>query len=440
VVDKNPEILSFLGDSLCLIVEPSQSFSATIQTCLGELGIPSTQVMMVRKFEEALKVIRERKPKLIVSEYDLGTGLGLALMELQSEFHEDVARISIIATKNSSDSAVAEAAEEQIDAFILKPFSADAFRQKLSEVFRRKMNPSDYMQKVRAGKINFSLKQFEAAVQDFMTAKTMDKKPTLACFYAGQSYQALGDRAKALAEFKEGRKHQPLHYKCLIGEFENLMEERNYPGAYELVTLIRANYPITSHRLGQIFIASVFTYHFDDVPILYQLFLKLEQRPPRLVQLTSMALLTAGRHWIQKKEFTKAMDCYEMGITSCGKDLNYVEKVVTDFINAGAFNEAQTALQKCAPSDVGNAAHARLGFRLDQYVLKPDQIIDRGRKLINAGNAEPEIFKTVVRLLAIQNKVSMAESVINTALKDHPEMREELYALLEKHVPKTSKA
>lgn len=436
MVEQEKSILGFLNGSLCLIVEPSQAFSATIQTCLGELGIPSSQIMMVRKYEDAKRVIREQKPKLIVSEYDLGQDFGLALMELQSEFHEDVSRISIIATKNSSDSAVAEAAEEQIDAFILKPFSADAFRQKLSDVFRRKMNPTDYMKKIREGKNQLLLKQFDQAVHEFVAAKTMDDKPTLACFYAGQTYQAMGDRARALAEFKQGRSYQPLHYKCLIGQFENLMEEKDYEGAYELVTLIRANYPITSHRLGQIFIAAVFTYHFEDIPALYQLFLKLEQRPARLIQLTSMALLTAGRHWIQKQDFAKALECYEMGISSCLKDLNYIDKVVADFVNAGAYDAAQEALQKCQPSDVGTPLHARLCFRIDQHVLPTDQVMDRGRKLINAGNGDPDIYRTVVKLFAMQDKVPMAESVINSAMQDFPEMRDELYLLIETLAPK----
>lgn len=436
MADKSTAISEFLGDSFCLIVEPSQGFSASIQTCLTELGISATQVITARKFTDAKKIISEKKPRVIVAEYDLGTDLGLALMELQSEHYDDNARISIIVTKNSSDSAVAEAAEEQIDAFILKPFSVDTFRQKLSDVFRRKMNPSEYMQKIRDGKGLIYLKQFDQAVTEFLTAKTMDPKPTLACYYAGQSYQAAGKRALALAEFKEGRKYQPLHYKCLIGEFENLMEERQYAPAYELVTLIKANYPITSHRLGQIFIAAVFTYHFDDLPNYYQLFLKIEQRSPRLVQLTAMALLTAGRYWIQKQDFKKALECYDMGITASAKDIAYVEKIVNDFIAAKAYDEAQLALQKCSPSDVGTLAHTRISFRIDQYVLNPEQVIDRGRKLINSGDAEPSVFTTVIRLLAERDRISMAESVINTALQKTPSLRQELYGLLEKHRPK----
>jgi tetratricopeptide (TPR) repeat protein len=245
----------------------------------------------------------------------------------------------------------------------------------------------------------------------------------------------MGQRAQALAEFKEGRRYQPLHYKCLIGEFENLMEDRKYDQAYGLVSIIRNNYPITSHRLGQIFIAAVFTYHFDELPTFYQLFLNLEQRPPRLVQLTAAALLTAGRYWIQKQDFAKALACYEMGITACSRDLNYIEKIIADFIGAGAYPEAQLALQRCSPSDVGTAMHTKLSFRIDQHVLNPEQVIERGRKLINAGEAEPAVFTTVIRLLAERNRVPMAESVINAALQQNPSLREELYALLEKHRP-----
>jgi tetratricopeptide (TPR) repeat protein len=428
---KTSSIKEFLGGQVCLIVEPSSAFSSSIHACLMEFGLTLSQILTVRKFEDAKRIIHEKKPKVVISEYEVGTDLGLSLLELQGEYYPDeMSRISIIVTRNSADSAIAEAAEEQVDAYILKPFSVDFFRDKITTVFNRKMNPSNYMEKIRAGKNHFSLNEFKESVADFGEAKKLDDKPTLACFYSGQSYQAMGDKVKALAEFKEGRKYQPLHYKCLIGEFESEMAEQKYAEAYVLVELIRTHYPITSHRLGQFFIAAVFTYHFDELPTLYQIYLKLEQRPAKLVQLTSMALFTAGRYWVNQNSLQKAVDCFEMGVMASGREIGYIEKVINIFLKIKAAKESQVFFSKIQPSDVGTSAYNRLGFKIDQFILSKNQLIEKGRKIVAADEATPEIYISLVGLLADENKISMAESIISKALATYPEMRAELYQIL----------
>ena len=126
-------------------------------------------------------------------------------------------------TKASSDSAVAEAAEEQLDAYIVKPFSAFDLEKRLMEVIKRKMQPSTYIQKIREGKDLVKNKQFVEARPVFSDAKKLSSKPTLACFYLGDCFLELKDFTNARKEFSEGRSHNELHYKCLTGEFDCLM-------------------------------------------------------------------------------------------------------------------------------------------------------------------------------------------------------------------------
>jgi len=432
---EDERLQKFLGDGNCLIVEPSSAFSSSLQKCLKDMGIPLSRVQTSRKFEDAKRLIAEKKPKLLVTEYEIEQSFGLALIEMQEQYHGEMSRISAIVTKNNSDSAVAEAAEEQVDLYILKPFSVDTFKQKMNAAIHRKVSPSPYAQKVQAGKRFLEAKEFEGAIQEFFQAKPLQEKPTLACFYAGQTFHAQGNKAAALAEFQAGRRHQALHYKCLIGEFEMLVEERRFKEAYALVPLIRDNYPLTSHRLGQIFIAAVFTYNFDDLRLYYNLFLKLEQRPPQLIKLTSMALLTAGRFALKEKDIRKASVFYEMGIITTGRNIEFIEAVVSDLLKIKASNEAEAFLAKVAQSDVGTSRFKQLAFRVDEQTLRKDQVIEKGRKLVIAGEGNPEIFQSLVRLMAEEGKITMAETVISTAVAKHPELRDALYKILEESKP-----
>lgn len=427
-----PQIRSFIDTGHCLIVEPSQSFSSSLQASLSEMGIPASQISIARKFHDARRLVKELKPKLLVTEYDLPPeGLGLGLIELQEELVDERHRISIIVTKNSSDSAVAEAAEGSVDAFILKPFSTDSFRQKLIEIFQRKMNPSPYQKKLKEGQEKSLERAFEQALQAFGDAKGLDEKPTLACFYSGSVYQQLGQVEKAVAEFQLGLKYQPLHYKCLIGEFEAFIGAKDYPRAYGLVSIIRENYPVTSKRLEQILKAAVFTYNFADLESCYELYTRLETRSPELMKLMSLALFTGGKFYLQKKEITQAMVLFDLAMTVQGREIQFMEKVFDELMKNALLQEADLVLSKVPPSEVGGKVHAQMRFRLDQRILPSDKLLERGRKMINDGYGSPEIYELVVSMMAKADKRTLAESMISHAVRDFPEMRAKLYALLE---------
>jgi DNA-binding NarL/FixJ family response regulator len=429
-------IQDFTRDQVCLIIEPSQTFSASIQNCLNDMDLSLSQVITARKYEDAKRIIQERKPKIIISEYEVEAKFGLSLLEMQGEYFDELSRVSIIITRNTMDSAVAEAAEEDIDAYILKPFSQDSFRYRLLDVLEKKVSPSEYAKKIRLGKRLFESNLLDEALAELLAGKKLNKKPTLACYYIGRIYEAQGDSQKALKEYREGRDYQPLHYKCLTAEFDELMLKENYKEAYPLIPFIKENYPTTAHRLGQFFIAAVFTQNFDDVGSFFQLFLQTELRTPKLIQLTSLALFTAGRSFLAKAEIARACEYFEMGILSTSRDIGYLEKVIDELLMAKAFKEAEGFLGKVLPAEVGSPHQSRLSFKVDRYLLTQEQVIEKGRKLVAAGHGTPEVYEILVKVLAAAGKEPMAEFMISRALETFPQMRSPLYKILTENLPK----
>ena len=135
------------------------------------------QVVVAKKFEEAMKIVTDRKPKILITEYQIEQNFGLSLVEQLEKFYDAQSRLSAIVTKNNSDSAVAEAAEEQVDLFILKPVSPEIFKQKVKDAIVRKLNPSSYQKRILKGKQHFDAKDLMAAFQEFNDAKPLDSSP-----------------------------------------------------------------------------------------------------------------------------------------------------------------------------------------------------------------------------------------------------------------------
>lgn len=425
------DIKAFLAEGTCLLVEPSASFSASLQSLLAEIGVPLSQVMVARKYEDALKIVEEKRPRLLVTEYDLPNGSGLSLVEHLEQMMEESKRIAIIVTKNASDSAVAEAAEGAVDAFILKPFSTDIFRQKLHDCLMRKTQPSVYQQELNSGRFLFNEHKYPESLKAFQKAKKLDPKPSLACFGEGQNFEKMDQLDKALEAYREGRKFTPLHYKCLVGEFDVLVKQKRFEEAYKGVPELRDNYPIPPTRLGDLFTAAVFTYHFDDLPRYHEIYLNFELRSPFLIKMMSVGFMTAGRFYLHRHEVASSMKFFELGMSVRGREITYLEGVFDELMRAGAVKEAETVLHRVLPADVGTKLYNQMRFRMEQKRLPLELWVERGRKLVQGGEANAEVYRLVVQGLARMGRATLAESVIAQAVKEEPELRSSLYAILE---------
>ncbi|MGZ3744296.1 MAG: hypothetical protein ACXWRA_10675, partial [Pseudobdellovibrionaceae bacterium] len=59
------------------------------------------------------------------------------------------------------------------------------------------------------------------------------------------------------------------------------------------------------------------------------------------------------------------------------------------------------------------------------------QVIEQGRHLVNKGFADLESYQALVKLLVEEKKFTLAEDITAKAVRDYPELRKELYELLE---------
>lgn len=431
MTDQKKLLHEFLGDAHVLIVESSSSFAANIQSCLTGMGVLAERIAVARRVEDAFRAINARKPKLFISEYEVEQKGAIRLIESLDEHHAESARIAIIATKNTSDAVIAEAAEGQIDAFIMKPFSVETFRQKLMQTVERKLRPSEYTLAIQTGKQSLTEGNIDAARTAFARAKTLDPKPTLACYYMGLAHQARGDEEQALASFREGRVYQALHYRCLLAEFETLIKLKRPAEAARLIAPLKENFPVGPKRLGQMFTVLVDSQHYDIILELYELYSQQDHRPPELVTTAAEALAVAGREALLKGNTPRAVELFERAVQVSGHQFARFDAVVSELLRVEALTEAQAFFKKAPPQMIGTAEYNRLSFKLDQFTANRDQLIDRGRKLVHEGQATPELYEIIVRLMAEEGKTTLAESVISRAVKQFPDIRVTLYKILE---------
>ncbi|MGZ3709582.1 MAG: response regulator, partial [Bdellovibrionota bacterium] len=124
--DFNQIFSKFLAVNSVVIADSSSTSRSYLANLLVKMGAKTSSIGLASSFEDALEEIARVKPKIIICDYDLEKRCGLDLLQEQRKQNPDAKdRLFILVTGNSSQTAVARAAEEDVDTYIIKPFTAE---------------------------------------------------------------------------------------------------------------------------------------------------------------------------------------------------------------------------------------------------------------------------------------------------------------------------
>ncbi|MGE5085637.1 MAG: response regulator [Bacillota bacterium] len=413
-----------------LIVDSSPSYAQTVACCLKDLGLAHDNIFISRKYEAALDLLKSKKPQLLITEFSIDGKYGLQLISQHTSHSPH--NISVIMTHNNSSTSIAEAAEELVDDYIVKPFQSGNLYERLKNLINRKLNPNEYIKAIRDGKQMLLEGRLDDAELNFKTAARLENRPTLAYYYLGYTNFVDHKLNIAAGEFAKGLSIQPLHYKCLTGKFDTLFEQRSYEDAYTIASTIVDNYPIGPKRLGQLFISAVFSGKLDVVPEYYKLFAQLDHKPNELRRVFSAALFTAGRSQINHNDLPKAIECFEMGIQVVGPDIEYITKIVKVLLKTDSNGHRQAAriLNLFPNLKVGSREFNILQFQVNAKLLPTSQIIEQGRKLAASRQLDEECYVEFIKILIADNKIVLAEDIAGKALREYPGLRETVNGIL----------
>src|SRR6185437_10048139 len=144
----------FLNENRILIADTSSASRVRLAATLVELGVRSSNLILTGNYEEAETQLRtiQPKPRLVLCDYMLGKQSGLDLLQTARSSNSGEDAVFVLVTGNTSQSAVARAAEEDVDSFILKPYTLETLKSGLVNAVIAKIFPTEYVKAIRQGK------------------------------------------------------------------------------------------------------------------------------------------------------------------------------------------------------------------------------------------------------------------------------------------------
>ncbi len=408
--DNYEEISRFVGEGKVLIVDPSQVTRSSVAQILSGMGLKGTSLVTCATFDEAEERVRSLRPKVVLADYELDQRkCSLELFQtLKGQIQDLRAHLFVLVTGNTSQTAVARAAEEDVDSYILKPFTPASFRNALMRAVITKLNPSTYLQTIETGKTLLSRGKLEEAIAVFEQAVAMDPEPSLAFSYLGQVHLIRQALHSAQGDFLKGLQFNKLHYKCMVGLFEVLMFQKEHVHAYEVIKRIAQFYPANPSRMTALLRLTILTGHYEDMGLYYTIFTNLGERTDEMTKVMCSALIVAGRHHATHGDAVRALDCFQKAAVSSAGRPRILKDLTVAMVEAGLPLEADKTLTRF-PGDTRDrpeflVAHLAVANALED----PESVLDKAQRLLAQGLTDPTLYKVAIRRAKELNKLDLA--------------------------------
>lgn len=390
----------FLSDNKILIVDKSSASRRRLVKTLCDMGSKRHLISSVAHYSEAIDVIKAEKPKLVLSDYKVQGGSGFDLFKeyrLQEKNVKDI--IMILITSNISQSAVAKAAEEDVDSFIIKPYTMKSLEKSLITAVISKLYPSEYMKLIDAGKEKMFAGQYDEALEIFEQAKSKSKTPSLAFFYHGQTEAFMEQAEKAKGDYAAGLEINNIHFKCQVGLYELLIKQEKYFEAYDVVRNIARYFPANPDRLKEVIRLAIKTENFEHMEEYYELFTDLEERESDVIKYVCSGMYVSGKYYLYNDKADNARSIFDKVAISCEGASNFLKEMIKSLSSYGFYEDCKSMLKRFSKDNESIA-----DYMISTYLAHLDEMnnterISQGLELFNNGHKDPMAADIMIKAL-----------------------------------------
>lgn len=328
-----------------LVVDPSDSGRALVKSFLSKLNL--SHVTLVPSTKEAKRLMITNNYKLIICEWVMDGQNGI-------QFCREIRRIPkyqhvpfILQSSKNMKGDVVLASEVNIDRYLLKPFSFNAFVDKLMSICKQTLNPSTYDLHIRNGNIALLNERFDEAESYF--SKAMDLNPKAAKAYLGKAntHFSVGNIDAAHLFVRSCLDLNPEYieaHRILLHIYE---AQGNKDGVIKEATYLNQLSPDNPYYL--IILAQNFLEQ-GNVPRAEQLFKRILINSPRIAK----AHKGLGDISFDKGDYEKAEKHYQKAIDIEPSDISTLNQLALTLVKKGQYANALSMYQACLEIDADN--------------------------------------------------------------------------------------
>ncbi len=411
-MDKKLVVQEYLTNHAVLIVDKNSSSRNRLLKVMVDLGVKRAMIHTAGTMSEAAEILKSNNVGLVLSDYFVGGGSGFDLFKMvRTSFPDNKKLCLILVTSNISQTAVAKAAEEDVDSFIIKPYTLQSIQENLLSTVSAKIKPSSYILKIDEGKTAMAAGDFRGAIAIFEAAMPMHPRPSLALFYMGQAQYLLSEADQAKGKYNRGLAFNSIHFKCLVGLYEIFMKEQKFPEAYQVVKKVAKYFPANPDRLTQIIRLAIITKNYEDMELYYEIFTQLEERNAEMTNYIGAGLFVAGKWYLLEGQLPKALPLFEKIAVSCAEFSKFLRAIISLLVEHQQPKEAEKYITRfpAGSRDQEDFVVSDFLLRFGSAQTEAGALIQRGLEIYNNNIRDYQVLRLMVEAMVTNGLEDKAE-------------------------------
>lgn len=425
------EILNnFMKKARIIVVDRSTSSRTRLSKTLIDLGAMATNILRFSSLQEAQTVMGINKPDIVLCDYKINGGTGFDLFKYHREkFADSKNSIFVLVTANISQSAVAKAAEEDVDSFIIKPYTINIITENLKNAVFDKLYPSDYALAIEDGKNHMMNSDYTKALEIFKNAEELSKNPSLALYYEGMVKKLLHKKEEAVRSFQKGLSVNHIHYKCQIGLFEIYLKNKQFYEAYEVSKKISKYFPANHERLKTVVRLAIITENFEDMEYYYDIFKSLDERTDLTTKYICAGLYICGKFNMNLRDYDKAFEVFEKVAISCRGNKKFLTAIIEILCSKNYVEEAQKYITRFPDGSDDSTEYLISKLWIDSKTKDSNFVITSSLEIYQRNIRPYQLYKILIQSFFDSDLSEKANKYINEAMDKFPKKKDDILSL-----------
>jgi CheY-like chemotaxis protein len=392
----NDVVKNFLSTHHVLLVDKNPSSRVRLQKLIVDLGARVHMVSSVKSLTEAQEILRTKDVGLVMSDFMIEGGSGFDLFKnVRESLPKTTNTCFVLVTSNFSQAAVAKAAEEDVDSYVIKPYTVQSIQENLINTIMAKIKPSDYILKIEAGKKLMGSGLYDDALKIFNQAVKLHPKPALALFYIGQTEFLKNQNPED--KYNQGLAYNSIHFKCLMGLYDTFTKMKKTKEAYQIIKKIVDNFPANPQRLAQVVRLAIQTDNLQDMQQYYEVFTSLEERTAEITNYIGAGMYIAGKYYLNNKNLETATKYFDNVAVSCSEYTKFIRAIVTVLVDHKRADLAEKYLKRFPAGYDDHEDYLVANYLVDSRVItNPHQLVKAGLDIFNRNIRDPLFLETMI--------------------------------------------
>lgn len=374
-----------------LIVDDMENMCKSIRSMLKILNYGSSY-RLAHNGKEALNLLRTYSVDLAIIDWNMPVMTGIELLDNIREDNNlrDLPVVMITAEANSE--IVAEAAESDIDAYLLKPITVKTLGSKIQKVVERANHPPESVRLLKEVRTLAETGEMEDAIQTCKMAIEADRNSSRPIRTMGELFFKKGDLKTAELWFVKAAQMNHLDVFAF-------------------------------HHLGDIYMQR------QDMDKAFRFYDKAMKISPRHVD----RAINFGQILLKAGKIDKAASVFDKAISLSGTPVELREDVARSFLEMGAYNAAIDHLEILNRNFPKRMQYIKMLATCYEGLTNHSKAMEY---LLKVHKAEPDNFDVnlkIARVYVETNQTFRAEELLNSLRRQAPE-NEEVLRLLSKNV------